>query len=243
MGATPVFVDVDPSTYLIDFDRIEAAITPATKALMPVHLFGRAVNMTRLMAIAERHQLKVVEDCAQATGARWNGQAVGSFGDAGCFSFFPTKNLGAAGDGGAVTTNDADLAQAMRELAVHGMPERYLHTSLGYNSRLDAIQAAVLNVKLPKLEQWISKRKAIATRYQEALGELNGLTLPSTDDGHSWNQFVVRIGSCPSGQPLCNASCNLSTTSARHGIPESCCRDWVKQTLQERSQHDHLLPN
>ena len=150
VGATPVFVDVDPSTYLIDFDQIEAAITPATRALMPVHLFGRAVNMTRLMAIAERHQLKVIEDCAQATGARWKGQAVGSFGDAGCFSFFPTKNLGAAGDGGAVTTSDAQLAQAMRELAVHGMPERYLHTSLGYNSRLDAIQAAVLEREAAK---------------------------------------------------------------------------------------------
>ena len=234
VGATPVFVDVDPGTYLIDFDQIEAAITPATRALMPVHLFGRAVNMTRLMAIAERHQLKVIEDCAQATGARWNGQAVGSFGDVGCFSFFPTKNLGAAGDGGAVTTSDAQLAQAMRELAVHGMPERYLHTSLGYNSRLDAIQAAVLNVKLPRLEEWIGKRTAIAKRYRDALGDLNGLTLPTADDGHSWNQFVVRIGSCPSGQPLCNASCTPSNTSARHGIPESCCRDWVKQTLQER---------
>ena len=136
------------------------------------------------------------------------GQAVGSFGDVGCFSFFPTKNLGAAGDGGAVTTSDAQLAQAMRELAVHGMPERYLHTSLGYNSRLDAVQAAVLNVKLPRLEEWIGKRTAIAKRYRDALGDLNGLTLPTPDDGHSWNQFVVRIGSCPNGQPLCNASCN-----------------------------------
>ena len=234
VGATPVFVDVDPTTYLIDLDQIETAITPATKALMPVHLFGRAVDMTRLMAIAERHQLKVVEDCAQATGARWNGQAVGSFGDVGCFSFFPTKNLGAAGDGGAVTTNDDGLAQAMRELAVHGMPERYLHTSLGYNSRLDAIQAAVLNVKLPKLESWISQRAEIAGRYREALGDLRGLTLPTAESGHSWNQFVVRIGSCPTGQPLCNASCSPSSTSARHGIPESCCRDWLKQTLQNR---------
>ena len=234
VGATPVFVDVDPTTYLIDLDQIEAAITPATKALMPVHLFGRAVDMTRLMAIAERHQLKVVEDCAQATGARWNGQAVGSFGDVGCFSFFPTKNLGAAGDGGAATTNDDGLAQAMRELAVHGMPERYLHTSLGYNSRLDAIQAAVLNVKLPKLESWISQRAEIAGRYREALGDLRGLTLPTAESGHSWNQFVVRIGSCPTGQPLCNASCSPSSTSARHGIPESCCRDWLKQTLQNR---------
>ena len=234
VGATPVFVDVDPTTYLIDLDQIEAAITPATKALMPVHLFGRAVDMSRLMAIAERHQLKVVEDCAQATGARWNGQAVGSFGDVGCFSFFPTKNLGAAGDGGAATTNDDGLAQAMRELAVHGMPERYLHTSLGYNSRLDAIQAAVLNVKLPKLESWISQRAEIAGRYREALGDLRGLTLPTTESGHSWNQFVVRIGSCPTGQQLCNASCSPSSTSARHGIPESCCRDWLKQTLQNR---------
>ena len=195
VGATPVFVDVDPATYLIDLDRIEAAITPATKALMPVHLFGRPVDMTRLMAIAEAHRLNVVEDCAQATGARWNGQPVGSFGDVGCFSFFPTKNLGAAGDGGAATTNDAGLAQTMRELAVHGMPKRYLHTALGYNSRLDAIQAAVLNVKLPHLADWVRRRSAIAARYREQLAGLQGLSLPSDESGHSWNQFVVRINS------------------------------------------------
>ena len=195
VGAKPVFVDVDPATYLIDLDRIEAAITPATKALMPVHLFGRPVDMTRLMAIAEAHRLNVVEDCAQATGARWNGQPVGSFGDVGCFSFFPTKNLGAAGDGGAATTNDAGLAQTMRELAVHGMPKRYLHTALGYNSRLDAIQAAVLNVKLPHLADWVRRRSAIAARYREQLAGLQGLSLPSDEPGHSWNQFVVRINS------------------------------------------------
>merc|ERR1711991_588840 len=136
------------------------------------------------MTIAKDHNLAVVEDCAQATGAMWGEQPVGSIGDVGCFSFFPTKNLGAAGDGGAVTTSDAQLAQTMRELAVHGMPERYLHTSLGYNSRLDAVQAAVLNVKLPKLEEWISKRTSIAERYRDALGDLNGLTLPTADDGH-----------------------------------------------------------
>ena len=179
VGATPVFVDVDPATYLIDLDQIEAAITPATKALMPVHLFGRPVDMTRLMAIATSHGLKVVEDCAQTTGARWNGQAVGSFGDAGCFSFFPTKNLGAAGDGGAITTNDDGLAQSMRELAVHGMPERYLHTALGYNSRLDALQAAVLNVKLPRLTCWVERREAIADRYRELLSNLPGIQLPT----------------------------------------------------------------
>ena len=195
VGATPVFVDVDPTTYLIDLDQIEAAITPATKALMPVHLFGRPVDMTRLMAIAKAHHLNVVEDCAQATGARWNGQPVGSFGDVGCFSFFPTKNLGAAGDGGAATTNDAGIAQTMRELAVHGMPERYLHTALGYNSRLDAMQAAVLNVKLPRLTGWVERRTEIAARYRDQLADLPGLCLPSTELGHSWNQFVVRINS------------------------------------------------
>ena len=234
VGATPVFVDVDPATYLIDLDQIEAAITPATKALMPVHLFGRPVDMTRLMAIATSHGLKVVEDCAQATGARWNGQAVGSFGDAGCFSFFPTKNLGAAGDGGAITTNDDGLAQSMRELAVHGMPERYLHTALGYNSRLDALQAAVLNVKLPRLTRWVERREAIADRYRELLSHLPGIQLPTEQPGHSWNQFVVRVSACPTGQALCQGSCSPSSTSARHGLPESCCRDWLKQTLQEQ---------
>ena len=234
VGATPVFVDVDPATYLINLDLIEPAITPATKALIPVHLFGRPVDMTRLMAIATAHNLRVVEDCAQATGASWNGQPVGSFGDVGCFSFFPTKNLGAAGDGGAATTSDDDLAQTMRELAVHGMPKRYLHTALGYNSRLDAIQAAVLNVKLPKLNGWIERRQAIAEGYQDQLADLPGLTLPTAQNGHSWNQFVVRLGSCPTGQPMCNASCCPSSTSAAHGLPESCCRDWIKQTLLDR---------
>ena len=193
VGATPVFVDVDPATYLIDLDQIEAAITPATKALMPVHLFGRPVDMTRLMAIASTHNLRVIEDCAQATGARWNDKPVGSYGDVGCFSFFPTKNLGAAGDGGAVTTDQTELAETIRQLAVHGMPERYLHTNLGYNSRLDAMQAAVLNVKLPKLTGWLEHRAAIASRYRNALADLPGITMPGDLNGHSWNQFVVRI--------------------------------------------------
>ena len=140
VGARPVFVDVDPATYLIDLDQVEAAITPATRALLPVHLFGRPVDMEHVLAIAGRHGLRVVEDCAQATGASWAGRPVGSWGDLGCFSFFPTKNLGAAGDGGAVTGSDPDLMQRVRELAVHGMPRRYLHTDLGYNSRLDALQ-------------------------------------------------------------------------------------------------------
>ena len=233
VGATPIFVDVDPETFLIDLNQTEAAITGSTRALMPVHLFGRPVDMTRLMDIASRHRLRVIEDCAQATGATWQDQAVGSFGDVGCFSFFPTKNLGGAGDGGAVTTDDDSLAETMRELAVHGMPRRYLHTALGYNSRLDAIQAAVLNLKLPKLSDWIDRRREIAARYRELLANLPGITLPTDEEGHSWNQFVVRVSSCPTGQPICQAKCSPSATSSRHGLPESCCRDWLKQRLQE----------
>ena len=236
VGATPVFVDVDPVTYLIDLNLIEAAITPATKALLPVHLFGRPVDMTGVMDIAQRHGLKVVEDCAQATGASWNSKPVGSWGDVGCFSFFPTKNLGAAGDGGAMTCQDDDLAQRMRELAVHGMPRRYLHTALGYNSRLDSMQAAVLNVKLPYLNGWVEKRAAIAKRYLEALIDLPGVQLPdsATDAsvGHGWNQFVVRVGLCPNNLPTCGKTC--SESASPFGLPSSRCRDWLKQSLQEQ---------
>ena len=253
VGATPVFVDVDPATYLIDLDQLEAAITPATRALIPVHLFGRPVDMERVCAIAARHRLRVIEDCAQATGARWAGRPVGSWGDVGCFSFFPTKNLGGAGDGGALTCRDGALAQAMRELAVHGMPRRYLHTALGYNSRLDAIQAAVLAVKLPHLEHWLERRRAIAAHYRDQLADLPAIQLPDGGPaGHSWNQFVVRVPACPSGTRACAAGtvaagtvaagpaaaaspaiCTPSADSAEHGLPEACCRDWLKQQLQE----------
>ena len=237
VGATPVFVDVDPDSYLIDLDQLEAAITPATKALLPVHLFGRPVDMERVCAIAERHGLKVVEDCAQATGASWAGRPVGSWGDAGCFSFFPTKNLGAAGDGGAVTCRDPELAQTIRQLAVHGMPRRYLHTQLGYNSRLDAIQAAVLAVKLPHLPRWVEQRRGIATRYRQQLAGLPMLQLPAAGpDGHSWNQFVVRVPLCPAGSPACGAAaagCTPSADSSVFGLPEGCCRDWLQRQLQD----------
>ena len=234
VGATPVFVDVDPSTYLIDLNQVEAAITPATKALLPVHLFGRPVDMERVQALAAAHGLRVVEDCAQATGASWAGRPVGSWGDAGCFSFFPTKNLGGAGDGGAITCRDPELAQRLRELAVHGMPRRYLHTNLGYNSRLDAIQAAVLAVKLPHLESWVAERRRIASTYLDALGDLETISLPMAGpDGHSWNQFVVRVPGCPASGAACRSRCTPSSDSADFGLPEACCRDWLKQELQQ----------
>ncbi len=234
VGATPVFVDVEDDSYLMALEAIEAAITPATRALLPVHLFGRPVDMERLCAIAAAHELLVIEDCAQATGAHWAGRPVGSWGDAGCFSFFPTKNLGAAGDGGAVTCRDPELAQRIRELAVHGMPRRYLHTELGYNSRLDAMQAAVLNVKLPHLPAWVERRRAIAERYQRELVDLAGVQLPARGDtGHSWNQFVVRVPLCPTRSAACGGSCTPSADSAGFGLPEACCRDWLKQQLQD----------
>ena len=197
VGARPVFVDIDPENYLMDLDLIEKAITPRTKAILPVHLFGHPLDMDKIMAIAEGNNLKVVEDCAQAAGAHWRGKPVGSYGDVGCFSFFPTKNLGAAGDGGAITTNDFDLAKTIRELAIHGMPKRYFHTNIGYNSRLDSLQAAILNVKLTRLNKWIEQRKAIAINYINKLSTIESIKLPSNtlinNSGHSWNQFAIRI--------------------------------------------------
>ncbi len=232
--ATPVFVDVQEGSYLMDPDRIEAAITPTTRALLPVHLFGRPVDMEQINAIARSHGLLVIEDCAQATGASWAGKPVGSWGDAGCFSFFPTKNLGAAGDGGAVVCRDPELAARVRELAVHGMPRRYLHTNLGYNSRLDALQAAVLQVKLPHLAGWVERRRAIAARYLRELADVPGMALPESGPrGHSWNQFVVRLPPCPVGQASCGSGCTPSSDSASYGLPEACCRDWFKQQLQD----------
>ncbi len=232
--ATPVFVDVQEGSYLMDPDRIEAAITPTTRALLPVHLFGRPVDMEQINAIARSHGLLVIEDCAQATGASWAGKPVGSWGDAGCFSFFPTKNLGAAGDGGAVVCRDPELAARVRELAVHGMPRRYLHTNLGYNSRLDALQAAVLQVKLPHLAGWVERRRAIAARYLRELADVPGMALPEPGPrGHSWNQFVVRLPPCPVGQASCGSGCTPSSDSASYGLPEACCRDWFKQQLQD----------
>jgi dTDP-4-amino-4,6-dideoxygalactose transaminase len=238
VGATPVFVDVDPETYLINLDQIEAAITPASRALLPVHLFGRPVDMDAITALARTHGLKVIEDCAQATGASWNGRPVGSWGDAGCFSFFPTKNLGGAGDGGAVTCRDPELAQRIRELAVHGMPRRYLHTSLGYNSRIDAQQAAVLNVKLPHLPRWVEARGRIAERYQRELAALEGIQLPASGcEGHSWNQFVLRVPACLAEARACSSGCDQpcrpSADSASFGLPEASCRDWLQERLRQ----------
>ena len=198
LGARPVFVDIEPASFNIKPAAIEAAITPATQAIIPVHLYGQCAEMDPIMKIAERHGLTVVEDAAQAIGAEYKGRRAGSVGQMGCLSFYPTKNLGGFGDGGMLTTNDDQIADKLRLLRVHGMQPRYYHRVLGINSRLDSIQAAVLNVKLPHLNRWTELRQQHATRYTELFrgAGLDGVvTLPRAleDRRHVWNQYIIRI--------------------------------------------------
>lgn len=195
VGATPVFVDIEPDTFNLDLSQVEAAITDRTKAIIPVHLFGQPVNMARLMEIAQAHKLWVIEDCAQATGATWAGAKVGSIGQIGCFSFYPTKNLGACGDGGAITTHDQELATKMRQLRDHGQSQRYVYEAIGVNSRLDAIQAMILQIKLPHLDGWNANRRGIAARYDELLTPLPGVIRPRSPEGGQsvWNQYTIRV--------------------------------------------------
>ncbi len=203
VGATPVFVDIDLDTFNLDITKVEAAITPRSRAIMPVHLFGRPVDMGPLLDLASRHQLAVIEDCAQATGAQWQGKTVGSLGHVGCFSFFPTKNLGGCGDGGAITTNDPELAATMTMLREHGSRVRYHHEAIGVNSRLDAVQAAILGIKLRHLDQWNQQRATVAQRYEILLADMPGIVRPQAPTfGQSvWNQYTLRIvGATADGQ-------------------------------------------
>lgn len=198
VGARPVFVDIEPQTFNLDLDAVARAITPRTRVIMPVHLYGQAVDMTPLLALAEQHGLAVVEDAAQAIGAKDHGRAVGGLGTIGCFSFYPTKNLGAFGDGGLVTTNDARLAERLRLLRDHGQHPKYHHALVGGNFRLDAIQGAVLRVKLPHLAAWTEGRRANAARYRTLFAEAglsDRVTLPyeRPDAYHIYNQFVVQV--------------------------------------------------
>ena len=202
LGANPVFVDLDPETMNLAPALIEQQITPATKAILPVHLFGLCADMTAIGAIADQHGLAVIEDAAQSIGAEHQGRRAGAMGAIGCFSFYPTKNLGGVGDGGMLTTNDDALAQKLRILRDHGQSPRYYHSLVGLNSRLDTIQAAVLGVKLPHVDAWAEGRRRHAGAYLEqfAAAELDQvLTLPRATEGdrHVWNQFTIRI---PGGQ-------------------------------------------
>ena len=195
-GATPVFVDIEAHSFNMNVNLIESVITERTKAIMPVHLFGRSVDMTNLMAIAKKHNLYVIEDCAQATGATYKGQKVGNIGDVGCFSFYPTKNLGGCGDGGMMTTNNAEVAEKLRILREHGSPKRYYHEYIGMNSRLDSLQAALLQVKLPYLDKWNTQRREISDRYTHLLKDVNipNLIFPEHCSGSVWNQYTICIG-------------------------------------------------
>ncbi|MFM6356958.1 MAG: DegT/DnrJ/EryC1/StrS family aminotransferase [Planktothrix sp.] len=197
VGATPVFVDIEAQTFNLDIEKIPNAITERTKAIIPVHLFGQPVDMTRLMAIAASYHLAVIEDCAQATGATWQGQKVGSIGHIGCFSFFPTKNLGACGDGGAVTTQDSALAQKMRMIKEHGQSSRYRSETIGMNSRLDALQAGILQIKLRYLDRWNQQRQRVAQRYHQFLYSLPEIITPQEIVGGEsvWNQYTIRVQS------------------------------------------------
>lgn len=193
LGAKPVYVDIDPRTYNIDVAQIERVMTPRTKAIIPVHLFGQAAEMDPLVAIARKHGLKVIEDAAQAFGAEYHGGKVCTFGDIGCISFFPSKNLGAFGDAGMVVTNDNALAERMKMISVHGSRKRYHHEILGVNSRLDTLQAAILAVKLKYLDQWNEDRIRASKAY-DAMLDGTGVVLPYVDPGckHIFHQYTIR---------------------------------------------------
>ena len=193
LGAKPIFVDIDPVSYTITAAGIEKAITPRTRAIIPVHLYGQAVDLDPIVALAEDHDLYLIEDSAQAHGAEYKGKRVGALGDAGCFSFYPSKNLGAYGEAGGIVTNDEELAVRMRLLRDHGSTSKYAHAIVGYNFRMEEIQAAVLNVKLPHLNDWNNGRRARAARYHELLSG-TGLVLPREMEyaRHVYHVFAVQ---------------------------------------------------
>jgi len=194
VGAIPVFVDIDPDSFNIDIAKIGPAITKKTKAIIPVHLYGQPVSMDGLMEIAKKHNLRVIEDCAQSFGAEYQGKKTGAIGDLGCFSFFPSKNLGGYGDGGMVITNDAKLAEHLLSLRNHGSKVRYYHDEVGFNSRLDEIQAAIIRVKFKHIEDYNAKRRNNAQLYSKYLNA-PGIRTPSEQSGttHVFHQYTIRV--------------------------------------------------
>ncbi len=198
LGARPIFVDIDRDTYNMDPEKLAAAITPKTKAIMPVHLFGMSSDLGRIMEVAKQQGIPVIEDAAQAIGATYGGRSVGSIGDFGCFSFFPSKNLGGCGDGGLVTTSDRALAGKLRVLRTHGSSKKYTYDLLGMNSRLDSLQAAILRVKLRHLDAWAEGRRRNAARYsqlfqQSGLDQVISLPRVAENCNHVYNQYVIRV--------------------------------------------------
>ncbi len=219
IGAVPVFVDIDPRTFNLDPSKIEAAITPRTKAIVPVHLFGQAADMDPILDIAARHGLRVIEDTAQAIGATYKGQTVGYLGDIGTVSFFPSKNLGAYGDGGMVLTNDEALYEGMKMVANHGSRKKYYNEVVGINSRLDALQAAVLRVKLRHLDAFTAARRKAADRYDALFAEHDAITTPYRDPDchHVFHQYTIRINpDVPGGREALQA--HLKAQQIPHAI-------------------------
>jgi dTDP-4-amino-4,6-dideoxygalactose transaminase len=194
LKAIPVFVDIDPFTYNLDPEQIEKKINRKTKAIMPVHLFGQCADMDPILEVAKKYNLKVVEDAAQAIGAKYKGKKSGSMGDTGCFSFYPSKNLGGAGDGGMIVTSDPDLAEKLRLLRTHGSKNKYLHSTVGFNSRLDTLQAAILRVKLKYLDSWHEKRRENAAYYDKSFKGMNLITPKAESyNYHIYNQYTIAV--------------------------------------------------
>lgn len=195
LGAKPVFVDIEPDTFNIDCAKIESAITAKTKAIVPVHLYGHAADMDKIQSIAKKHNLKVLEDVAQAFSGKYKGKQLGTIGDAGAYSFFPSKNLGAFGDGGLLSSDNTDLAGTVKMLSVHGARKKYFNEEIGYNSRLDTIQAAILRVKLKYIDKATEGRRRVAKMYKEALSGVTGIVTPTEKDYafHSYHQYTIRV--------------------------------------------------
>jgi dTDP-4-amino-4,6-dideoxygalactose transaminase len=200
LGANPIFVDIDRVSFNLDPNRLESALTPRTRAIVPIHLFGQCAEMSTIADIAESHDLPIIEDAAQAIGAEFKGRRAGSMGRTGCFSFYPSKNLGGAGDGGMLTTDDPEFAERLRLLRAHGAKQKYYHDVVGLNSRLDSLQAAILRVKLRRLDEWSTARRDNAAGYRKlfvdsGLVDSGKVTLPVEGDGqhHVYNQFVIRV--------------------------------------------------
>jgi dTDP-4-amino-4,6-dideoxygalactose transaminase len=194
-GATPVFADIDPRTHTLDPECVEAAVTPRTRAIIPVHLYGQMADMDPILAIARRHNLRVIEDACQAHGAEYHGRRAGTLGDVGCFSFYPGKNLGAIGEAGAIVTDRPEIAEAVATLREHGQSRKYHHRRIGWNARMDGLQALVLSVKLEGLADGNARRRQHARRYAELLDGTPGLTAPETSPGrlHAFHLYVVRV--------------------------------------------------
>jgi len=194
-GAIPVFVDINPRTFNIDPDKIDKRVTPRTRAIIPVHLYGQPADMDPITEIARKYNLKVIEDCAQSLGAEYKGRKTGSIGDTGCFSFFPSKNLGAYGDGGMVVSGNPEITEMVSSLRKHGAQKGYYYELIGYNSRLDALQAAILNVKLRRIDEWVELRRQKASLYEWLLSEIDGIEPPHIEKyaKSSFNYYTIRI--------------------------------------------------